>query len=141
MRMTKYLLEGIKMLALIGAIALVSAPVAAGGDSIISGGVGSSAGAVSVSTVESEAAVSVHGGGSSVGGGVGSATRPDGSPVFTLPMVVGLLIFYALCLQCAATIAVIRRETNSWRWPVFAWTYMTALGYVGALIAYQLGSA
>jgi ferrous iron transport protein B len=69
-----------------------------------------------------------------------AATRADGTPVFSLPMVIGLLIFYACCLQCAATIAVIRRETNSWRWPLFAWTYMTALGYVGALIAYQVGS-
>ena len=44
------------------------------------------------------------------------------------------------CLQCAATIAVIRRETNSLRWPVFAWVYMTGLGYLGALLAFQLGS-
>jgi ferrous iron transport protein B len=70
-----------------------------------------------------------------------SATRPDGSKVFTLPMVIGLLIFYACCLQCAATLAIIRRETNSWRWPIFAWVYMTAIGYVGALVAFQLGSA
>ncbi len=70
-----------------------------------------------------------------------SATRPDGSKVFTLPMVIGLLIFYACCLQCAATLAIIRRETNTWRWPVFAWGYMTAIGYLGALIAFQLGSA
>jgi ferrous iron transport protein B len=70
-----------------------------------------------------------------------SATRPDGSKVFTLPMVIGLLIFYACCLQCAATLAIIRRETNTWRWPLFAWGYMTAIGYVGALIAFQLGSA
>lgn len=70
-----------------------------------------------------------------------SATHADGGPVFTLPMVFGLLLFYAWCLQCAATLAVIRRETNSWRWPVFAWGYMTALGYVGALLIYQLGSA
>ncbi|MCH7981059.1 MAG: ferrous iron transport protein B [Proteobacteria bacterium] len=67
-----------------------------------------------------------------------AAKWPDGRPVYTLPMVIGLLIFYALCLQCAATLAVIRRETNSWRWPVFAWVYMTGLGYVGALMAYQL---
>jgi len=67
-----------------------------------------------------------------------SASWPDGSPVYTLPMVIGLLIFYACCLQCAATLAVIRRETNSWRWPVFAWLYMTTIGYVGALLAYQL---
>ena len=69
-----------------------------------------------------------------------STTWPDGSPVFTLPMVFGLLIFYACCLQCAATLAVIRRETNSWRWPVFAWCYMTAIGYTGALLVFQLGS-
>ena len=70
-----------------------------------------------------------------------SAKRPDGTAVFTLPMVIGLLIFYACCLQCAATLAIIRRETNTWRWPVFAWGYMTAIGYVGALIAYQVGTA
>jgi ferrous iron transport protein B len=69
-----------------------------------------------------------------------AARHADGSPVFTLPMVLGLLLFYAWCLQCAATLAVIRRETNSWRWPVFAWSYMTALGYSGALLIYQLGT-
>jgi ferrous iron transport protein B len=56
-------------------------------------------------------------------------------------MVLGLLVFYAWCLQCAATLAVIRRETNSWRWPLFAWTYMTVLGYGAALLIFQLGSA
>ncbi len=69
-----------------------------------------------------------------------AAVWPDGRPVFTLPMVVGLLIFYAWCLQCAATLAVIRRETNSWRWPVFAWLYMTGAGYLGALTAFQVGT-
>ena len=69
-----------------------------------------------------------------------SATWPDGTAVYTLPMVFGLLIFYACCLQCAATLAVIQRETNSWRWPVFAWFYMSTIGYVGALLVYQLGS-
>ncbi len=70
-----------------------------------------------------------------------SSTDAQGNPIFTLPMVFGLMIFYALCLQCAATLAVIRRETNSWRWPIFAWTYMTTLGYLGALLVYQLGTA
>ena len=70
-----------------------------------------------------------------------ASTWPDGRKVFTLPMVIGLLIFYACCLQCAATLAVIRRETNSWRWPIFAWLYMTSIGYLGALLAFQLGSA
>ncbi len=68
------------------------------------------------------------------------ARWPDGRQIFTLPMVLGLLVFYAWCLQCAATLATIKRETNSWRWPVFAWFYMTTLGYAGALIIYQLGT-
>ena len=70
-----------------------------------------------------------------------SATWPDGAPVFTLPMVLGLLVFYAWCLQCAATLAIIRRETNSWGWAVFSWTYMTVLAYLAALAIYQVGSA
>ena len=69
-----------------------------------------------------------------------ASTWPDGTPVFTLPMVIGLMIFYACCLQCAATLAVIRRETNSWHWPAFAWAYMTAIGYSGALLAFQIGT-
>jgi len=69
-----------------------------------------------------------------------SARWPDGAPIFSLPMVLGLMVFYAWCLQCAATLATIRRETNSWRWPIFAWAYMTTLGYSGALTIYQLGS-
>lgn len=67
-----------------------------------------------------------------------SARWPDGELVFTLPMVLGLLVFYALCLQCAATLAVMRRETGTWRWPVSAWLYMTALGYLAALAIHQL---
>jgi ferrous iron transport protein B len=69
-----------------------------------------------------------------------AATWPDGSAIFTLPMVLGLMVFYAWCLQCAATVAVIRRETNSWRWPVFAWSYMTVVAYLGALLVYQAGT-
>ena len=69
-----------------------------------------------------------------------AASWPDGRPIFTLPMVLGLLVFYAWCLQCAATLATIRRETNSWRWPIFAWFYMTGIGYTGALVIYQVGS-
>jgi ferrous iron transport protein B len=69
-----------------------------------------------------------------------SAKWPDGKLIFTLPMVLGLLVFYAWCLQCAATLATIRRETNSWRWPIFAWFYMTSIGYIGALVIYQVGS-
>jgi ferrous iron transport protein B len=60
--------------------------------------------------------------------------------VFTLPVALSLMVFFALCAQCAATLAVIRRETNSWRWPVFAFSYMTGLAYFGALITYQVGT-
>lgn len=69
-----------------------------------------------------------------------SSSWPDGSPVYTLPMVLGLLIFYAFCLQCVATISIIYRETNSWRWPLFAWSYMTGLGYIAALATYNIGN-
>jgi len=70
-----------------------------------------------------------------------AAEHPDGSPVFTLPVALGLMVFYALCLQCSSTVAVMRRETGSWRWPALAWLYMTALGYLGALLCYRAGAA
>lgn len=69
------------------------------------------------------------------------ATHADGRPVYTLPMALGLMVFYALCLQCVSTLAVIRRETGTWRWPILAWLYMTGLGYLGALATYQIGRA
>lgn len=61
-------------------------------------------------------------------------------PLFTVPVALSIMVFFALCAQCVATLAVIRRETNSWRWPAFAFGYMTALAYVGAFITYQLGT-
>lgn len=69
-----------------------------------------------------------------------SATWPDGRPVFTIPVALSLMVFFALCSQCAATLAVIRRETNSWRWPIFTFVYMTLLAYVAALAVYQIGT-
>ncbi len=59
--------------------------------------------------------------------------------VFNVPVALSLMVFFALCAQCAATLVVMRRETNSWRWPLFAFAYMTSLAYVGALITYQVG--
>lgn len=61
-------------------------------------------------------------------------------PLFTLPVALSLMVFFALCAQCTATLATIRRETNSWRWPLFTFAYMTALAYAGALVAYQAGT-
>jgi ferrous iron transport protein B len=60
-------------------------------------------------------------------------------PVFNVPVALSIMVFFALCAQCAATLAVMRRETNSWRWPAFAFGYMTALAYLGALVTYQAG--
>jgi ferrous iron transport protein B len=57
-----------------------------------------------------------------------------------LATALSLMVFFALCCQCASTLAVIRRETNSWRWPAFTFIYMTALAYVAALIVYQIGA-
>ncbi len=65
---------------------------------------------------------------------------PDGRPVYTLPVALSIMVFFALCAQCAATLMVIKRETNSWRWPVFTFFYMTALAYVAALLTYQVGT-
>jgi ferrous iron transport protein B len=70
-----------------------------------------------------------------------SVTWDDtGRPVFTIPTALSIMVFFALCAQCAATLAVIRRETNSWRWPAFTFAYMTVLAYVGALVTYQVGT-
>lgn len=69
------------------------------------------------------------------------AARWDGTGerVYNLPVALSIMVFFALCAQCAATLAVIRRETNSWRWPAFTFAYMTVLAYLGALLTYQLG--
>ncbi|MCP3999560.1 MAG: ferrous iron transport protein B [Gammaproteobacteria bacterium] len=67
-----------------------------------------------------------------------NATNTDGTPVFTTGVAVGLMIFFAFCLQCMATVGIMRRETNGWKWPISAWCYMTSMGYIGALLAYQL---
>ncbi|HUY35343.1 MAG TPA: ferrous iron transport protein B [Pirellulales bacterium] len=60
-------------------------------------------------------------------------------PVFNVPVALSIMVFFALCAQCASTLVVIKRETNSWGWPAFTFVYMTALAYVAALITYQVG--
>jgi ferrous iron transport protein B len=57
-----------------------------------------------------------------------------------VPLALSVMVFFALCCQCASTLAVIRRETNSWRWPALTFVYMTVLAYIGALVVYQVGS-
>lgn len=56
-----------------------------------------------------------------------------------VPVALSVMVFFALCAQCASTLAVIRRETRSWLWPLFSFAYMTTLAYLGALVTFQLG--
>ena len=65
------------------------------------------------------------------------AKRTDGTPIFNTATCASLLVFYILAAQCLSTTAVVRRETNSWKWPLFQIAYMTGLAYVAALIVYQ----
>ncbi|RZK49445.1 MAG: ferrous iron transport protein B [Pedobacter sp.] len=66
------------------------------------------------------------------------ATHPQtGLPIFTFATGLSLMLFYAFAMQCMSTVAVVYRETKSWKWPLMQLGYMTALAYVAALIAYQ----
>jgi ferrous iron transport protein B len=67
-----------------------------------------------------------------------SARRDDGTLVYTLATGVSLMIFYVFAMQCMSTLAVVRRETRSWKWPAIQLVYMTGLAYIASLIAYQL---
>ncbi len=66
-------------------------------------------------------------------------THPDGTPVYTPLVIFGLMVFYVLAMQCLPTSAVVRRETGSWKWPLFQLAYMTALAWTGAFLVYQGG--
>ena len=59
--------------------------------------------------------------------------------MFTPLVCIGLMVFYVLAMQCVSTVAIVRRETNSWRWPLFQLFYMTSLAYLAALLVYQGG--
>lgn len=65
------------------------------------------------------------------------ATHADGSLVFTVPASISMLVFYVLAMQCLPTQAATRRETNSWKWPLFQLGYMSILAYSAAFVAYQ----
>jgi ferrous iron transport protein B len=67
-----------------------------------------------------------------------NATWKDGRPVYTLASGVSLMLFYAFAMQCMSTLAIVKRETKSWKFPVIQFAYMTALAYVSGLIAFQL---
>jgi len=64
-------------------------------------------------------------------------TYADGTKVFTLASGISLLLFYAFAMQCMSTLAIVKRETKSWKWPILQLIGMTAIAYICALIAFQ----
>jgi ferrous iron transport protein B len=75
-----------------------------------------------------------------LGDALRSSKRPDGRATMNGLVALAVMAFFALCSQCAGTLAAIRRETHSWRWPVFTFTYMTVLAWGVAVAIYQVGS-
>ncbi len=65
---------------------------------------------------------------------------PDGKPVWTPLVAVSLLVWFVLAMQCMSTLAIVRRETGGWKWPIAMLIYMNALAYFAALLVYQVGS-
>ncbi len=65
--------------------------------------------------------------------------RPDGTPTYNILVALSLMVFYVYAAQCMATFAVVKNETNSWKWPLLMMAYMSALAYLGALAVYQGG--
>jgi len=59
--------------------------------------------------------------------------------VFSVPVALSVLVFFALCCQCVSTLVIIKRETGSWRWPIFTFVYMTLLAYLGAMLTFHIG--
>ena len=63
--------------------------------------------------------------------------KQNGQLLFNLPTGVSLMVFYGFALQCMSTIAIVKKETNSWKWPAIQFTFMTIIAYISAIIAYQ----
>lgn len=68
------------------------------------------------------------------------AQRPDGSKVYSLATGLSLMIFYVFAMQCMSTLAIVKRETGSWRWPLIQFVYMTGLAYLMSLLVYHVFS-
>ena len=77
-------------------------------------------------------------GGSSLREALVSDVRPDGTKVFDPPTVGALLVFFVFALQCTSTIAIIKRETNSWGWTGFAFSYLFALAYAASFLTHRV---
>ncbi len=70
-----------------------------------------------------------------------AAKWPDGRPLFTPLVCLSLMIFYVFAMQCMSTVAVVKRETNGWKWPLFQIAYMTGSAWILSLLVYQVGRA
>ncbi len=70
-----------------------------------------------------------------------AAKRPDGTVLFTPLVCLNLMVFYVFAMQCISTLAVVKRETNSWKWPLFQLGYMTGFAWLLCLAVYQIGRA
>ena len=64
--------------------------------------------------------------------------KPNGQPLFDLPTGLSLMVFYAFALQCMSTLAIVKKETNGWKWPMVQLFSMTAIAYLFALTVYQI---
>ena len=64
--------------------------------------------------------------------------KPDGSPILNFASGLSLMIFYAFAMQCMSTLAIVKKETNSWKWPIIQLIFMTILAYFASLITYQI---
>ena len=69
-----------------------------------------------------------------------NAVRADGTKVYTLATGLSLMVFYVLAMQCMSTLAVVKRETKTLKWPIVQLLYMTFLAYVMSFVVYQLAS-
>ena len=69
-----------------------------------------------------------------------SERRSDGRAMYTPLTGITLMVFYVFAMQCVSTVAVVRRETNSWKWPIFQTVYMTSLAWILAFLTYQIGT-
>lgn len=63
--------------------------------------------------------------------------KPNGTKVFNFATGISLLLFYAFAMQCISTLAIVKKETNSWKWPIIQLVFMSGFAYVVSLIAYQ----
>jgi ferrous iron transport protein B len=68
----------------------------------------------------------------------GEINADTGQPRYNTAVGWSLMLFYAFAMQCMSTLAIVRRETNGWKWPILQFIYLSALAYLSSLVAYQL---